>query len=65
VLGWKHKGANCRTRDNIVEGENFKEAIFFIFRPFQVPKEPRQGFWDVAEPLEQSVCQFEHCKACF
>ena len=56
MLGLKHKGANCRTRDNIVEGEDFKEAIFFIFRPFQVPKEPRQGFWDVAEPLEQSVC---------
>jgi hypothetical protein len=65
VLGWKHKGTNCRTRDNIVEGENFKEAIFFIFRPFQVPKEPRQGFWDAAEPLEQSVCQIEHCKTCF
>ena len=65
MLGLKHKGANCRTRDNIVEGENFKEAIFFIFRPFQVPKEPRQGFWDAVEPLKQSVCQFEHCKACF
>jgi hypothetical protein len=55
VLGLKHKGANCRTRDNIVEGENFKEAIFFIFQQFQVPKEPRQGFWDVAEPLKQSI----------
>jgi hypothetical protein len=56
VPSLENKGAKCRTRDNIVEGENFKEAIFFIFRPFQVPSEPRQGFWDAAEPLEQSVC---------
>jgi hypothetical protein len=65
VLGLKHKGANCRTRDNIVEGENFKEAIFFIFRPFQVPKEPRQGFWDAAEPLEQSVCHLSTVRHVF
>jgi hypothetical protein len=65
VPGLKHKGAICRTRDNKVEEGDFKEAIFFIFRPFEVPKEPRQGFWDAAEPLEQSVCHFEHCKACF
>jgi hypothetical protein len=65
VLGLKHKGVICRTRDNKVEEGDFKEAIFFIFRPFQVPKEPRQGFWDAAEPLEQSVCHFEHCKAYF
>jgi hypothetical protein len=63
--GLKHKGVICRTRDNKVEGEDFKEAIFFIFRPIEVPKEPRQGFWDAAEPLEQSVCHFEHYKACF
>jgi hypothetical protein len=65
VLGLKHKGVNCRTRDNKVEEGDFKKAIFFIFRLFQVPKEPRQGFWDAAKPLEQSVCHFEHCKACF
>jgi hypothetical protein len=55
----------CRTRDSRVEEGDFKEANFFIFRPIEVPKEPRQGFWDAAEPLEQSVCHFEHCKACF
>jgi hypothetical protein len=38
---------------------------FFIFRPIEVPKEPRQGFWDAGKPLEQLVCQFEHCKTCF
>jgi hypothetical protein len=38
---------------------------FFVFRPIEVPKEPRQGFWDTGKPLEQSVCQFEHCKTCF
>ena len=65
MLGLKHKGANCRTRGNIDEAENFKEAIFFIFQPIEVLKEPRQGFWDAAEPLEQSVCHFEHCKSCF
>jgi hypothetical protein len=43
-----------------VEEEDFKKAIFFIFRSFQVSKEPRQGFWDATEPLEQSVCHFEH-----
>jgi hypothetical protein len=25
---------------------------FFIFRPIEVPKEPRQGFWDAGKPLE-------------
>ena len=30
-----------------------------------MPKEPRQGFWDATEPLEQSVCHFEHFKAFF
>jgi hypothetical protein len=61
----KSKGAICRTRDNKVEEGDFKEANFFIFRPIEVPKEPRQGFWDAGKPLEQSVCHFEHCKACF
>jgi hypothetical protein len=23
---------------------------FFIFRPIEVPKEPRQGFWDAGKP---------------
>jgi hypothetical protein len=55
----------CRTRDSKLEKETSRRHIFLIFRPFQVPKEPRQGFWDAAEPLEQSVCHFEHCKACF
>jgi hypothetical protein len=63
--GLKNKGANCRTRDNKLEKETSRKHIFLIFRPFQVPKEPRQGFWDAAEPLEQLVCQFEHCKTCF
>jgi hypothetical protein len=65
VLGLEYKGTFCRTRDNRVEGEDFKEVIFFIFRPIEVPKEPRQGFWDAAEPLVQSVCLVEHCKAFF
>jgi hypothetical protein len=59
------EGTNCRTRDNEVEEGDFKKANFFIFRPIEVPKEPRQGFWDARKPLEQSVCHFEHCKACF
>ena len=25
---------------------------FFIFRPIEVLKEPRQGFWDAGKPLE-------------
>jgi hypothetical protein len=45
------EGANCRTRDNKVEEGDFKEANFFIFRPIEVPKEPRQGFWDAAEAI--------------
>jgi hypothetical protein len=56
VPGSCAKGADCRTRDNKEEGETSREAIFFIFRPFQEPSEPRQGFWDAAEPLEQSFC---------
>jgi hypothetical protein len=55
VPGLENMGADCRTRDSI-EGGTSKEAIFFIFRPFQVPSEPRQGFWHAAEPLEQSFC---------
>jgi hypothetical protein len=45
--------------------ETSKRPNFFVFRPIEVPKEPRQGFLDALEPLEQSVCQFEHCKTCF
>jgi hypothetical protein len=45
--------------------ETSRRPNFFIFRPIEVPKEPRQGFWDDGKPLEQSDCQFEHCKTCF
>jgi hypothetical protein len=31
VLGLKHKGADCRTRDNKLEKENFKEAYLSHF----------------------------------
>jgi hypothetical protein len=56
VPGLENKGADCRTRDSKLEKETSRKHIFLIFRPFQVPKEPRQGFWDAAEPLKQSVC---------
>jgi hypothetical protein len=62
----------CSRRVRIVEPETAslkretsRRPNFFIFRPIEVPKEPRQGFWDAGKPLEQSVCQFEHCKTCF
>jgi hypothetical protein len=45
--------------------ETSRRPNFFIFQPIEVLKEPRQGFWDVGKPLEQLVCQFEHCKTCF
>jgi hypothetical protein len=45
--------------------ETSRRPNFFIFQPIEVPKEPRQGFWNALKPLEQSVCQFEHCKTCF
>jgi hypothetical protein len=45
--------------------ETSRRPNFFIFRPIEVSKEPRQGFWDAGKPLEQLVCQFEHCKTCF
>jgi hypothetical protein len=45
--------------------ETSRRPNFFVFRPIEVPKEPRQGFLDALKPLEQSVCQFEHCKTCF
>jgi hypothetical protein len=45
--------------------ETSRRPNFFIFRPIEVLEEPRQGFWDAGKPLEQSVCQFEHCKTCF
>jgi hypothetical protein len=35
--------------------ETSRRPNFFIFRPIEVPKEPRQGFWDAGKPLEQSV----------
>ena len=48
-----------------LKGKTSKRPNFFIFRPIEVPKESRQGFLDALKPLEQSVCQFEHCKTCF
>jgi hypothetical protein len=48
-----------------LKGETSRRPNFFVFRPIEVPKEPRQGFLDALKPLEQSVCQFEHCKTCF
>jgi hypothetical protein len=59
------EGTNCRTRDNKLKRETSRRPNFFIFRPIEVLKEPRQGFWDAGKPLEQSVCHFEHCKTCF
>jgi hypothetical protein len=35
--------------------ETSRRPNFFIFRPIEVSKEPRQGFWDAGKPLEQSV----------
>ena len=61
-----------RTRVHFVDAETTslkretsRRPNFFICRPIEVPKEPRQGFWDAGKPLEQLVCQFEHCKTCF
>jgi hypothetical protein len=45
--------------------ETSRRPNFFIFQPIEVLKEPKQGFWDAGKPLEQSICQFEHCKTCF
>jgi hypothetical protein len=36
--------------------ETSRRPNFFIFRPIEVPKEPKQGFWDTRKPLQQSVC---------
>jgi hypothetical protein len=32
--------------------ETSRRPNFFVFRPIEVPKEPRQGFWDALKPLE-------------
>jgi hypothetical protein len=32
--------------------ETSRRPNFFIFRPIEVPKEPRQGFLDAMKPLE-------------
>ena len=48
-----------------LKGETSGRPNFFVFRLIEAPKEPRQGFLDTLKPLEQSVCQFEHCKICF
>jgi hypothetical protein len=45
--------------------ETSRRPNFFVFRLIEVPKEPRQGFFDALMPLEQLVFQFEHCKTCF
>ena len=65
VPGSFDKGVFCRCRDNKLEGGTSRRPNFFVFRPIEVPKEPRQGFLDALKPLEQSVGQFEHCKARF
>jgi hypothetical protein len=31
--------------------ETSRRPNFFIFRPIEMPKEPRQGFWDTRKPL--------------
>jgi hypothetical protein len=64
-LGSIKKGVFFRCRDSKLEGGTSRRHKFFMFRPIEVPKEPRQGFWNALKPLEQSVCQFEHCKTCF
>jgi hypothetical protein len=48
-----------------LKGETSRRPNFFVFRPIEVPKEPRQGFLDALKPLEQSVCQFEHLRHVF
>jgi hypothetical protein len=65
VPGSFQKGAFCRCRDNKLEEGTFRRPNFFVFRPIEVPKEPSWGFLDALKPLEQSVGQFEHCKASF
>jgi hypothetical protein len=37
-----------------VKGKTSRRPNFFVFRPIEVPKEPRQGFLDALKPLEQS-----------
>ena len=59
------RGEFCRRRDSKLEEGTSRRPNFFVFRPIEVPKEPRQGFWDTGKPLEQSVCQFEYCKTWF
>jgi hypothetical protein len=39
----------------ILKRETSRRPNFFIFRSIDVPKEPRQGFWDAGKPLEQLV----------
>jgi hypothetical protein len=65
VPGSLDKGAIFRCRDNKLERGTSRRPNFFVFRSIEVSKEPRQGFLDALKPLEQSVCQFEHCKTCF
>jgi hypothetical protein len=55
----EHVSQVCEGGVRIVEPEttSFKRETsrrpnFFIFRPIEVPKEPRQGFWDAGKPLE-------------
>jgi len=35
-----------------VKGKTSRRPNFFVFRPIEVPKEPRHGFWDAGNPLE-------------
>jgi hypothetical protein len=35
-----------------LKGETSRRPNFFVFRPIEVPKEPRQGFLDALKPLE-------------
>jgi hypothetical protein len=44
VLGLKHKGANCRTRDNKVEGETSRRLSSSFFDRFRCRKSPDRGF---------------------
>jgi hypothetical protein len=46
-----NKGAFCRCRDNKLEGGTSRRPNFFVFRPIEVPKEPRLGVFGCSEAI--------------
>ena len=46
-----------------VEERTCRRSVHSFCSPIGESREPRPGFGDALKPIEQSICQSEHCMA--